>query len=118
MYCNSAYCFKQNRVLKYIYRFGNIAFIGGGFEKGILQYKRGGSVWNTLRLLDLITINLLEVFSLIKEGFVFPINSYEQFEQQLLNVYNNNLFQQKYAYKPFNIFLVHYTRQTEFYQKF
>lgn len=81
-------------VLKYIYRFGNIAFIGGGFGKGIHNTSEA-VVYGIPAIIGPNYHKSAEIFSLIKEGFVFPINSYEQFEQQLLNVYNNNLLQQK-----------------------
>ncbi len=78
-------------ILSHVYRYGKIAYIGGGFGSGIHN------------ILEAATFGLPVIFGpkyhkfqeaieLIKEGGAFSINSEDEFKKTIMPLYNNPVF--------------------------
>ena len=76
----------QNGILKYVYRYGDLAIIGGGFGKGVHNISEA-AVYEMSVLFGPNFTKFEEVPELINCGIAHCIHSYEEMEKLLLDVY-------------------------------
>lgn len=72
-------------ILKYAYRYADIAFIGGGFDKTVHNTSEA-IVYGIPTLFGPNFSKFEEVIEFIKNGIAFPIGSYDEFEKKVLSI--------------------------------
>lgn len=81
-------------MLSSLYKYGNIAYIGGGFGKGIHNILEA-AVFGLPVLFGTNYQKFSEAVDLIKEKGAFRINSYSELEQHFNKLFNDNSYCQK-----------------------
>jgi 3-deoxy-D-manno-octulosonic-acid transferase len=79
-------------ILKFVYRYANIAFIGGGFEKTVHNISEA-AVFGIPTVFGPYFHKFEEAIELVKLQVAFPVNDYKVFEHKLIEVIENNELQ-------------------------
>jgi len=72
-------------ILKYVYRYADVAFIGGGFDKTVHNISEA-IVYGIPTLFGPKYSQFEEVEDFIKNGIAFPISNYNEFEKNVLSI--------------------------------
>ncbi len=76
-------------ILKYAYRHADIAFIGGGFDKGVHNVSEA-AVYGIPTIFGSNYHKFEEINELVNLDVAFPVNNYIELEQKLLELMNNS----------------------------
>lgn len=79
----------EKGILKYAYRYADIAFIGGGFDKGVHNITEA-AVYGIPTVFGNNYHKFEEVKELIHLDVAFPVNNYTELEQKLIELINNS----------------------------
>jgi 3-deoxy-D-manno-octulosonic-acid transferase len=82
----------EKGILKYVYRYANIAIIGGGFEKTVHNINEA-SVYGIPVIFGPNYEKFEEIQPLVDIGIAFPVGDYNAFEKTLLFFLENNHWQ-------------------------
>lgn len=74
-------------VLKYAYRYANIAIIGGGFEKSVHNVAEA-AVYGIPTVFGSKYYNFEEIIELVNLKVAFPVINYNEFEEKLITLIN------------------------------
>ena len=76
-------------ILKYAYRYADIAFIGGGFDKGVHNVSEA-AVYGIPTIFGSNYHKFEEINELVNLDVAFPVKNYIELEQKLLELMNNS----------------------------
>lgn len=76
-------------ILKYAYRYADIAFIGGGFDKGVHNVSEA-AVYGIPTIFGSNYHKFEEINELVNLDVAFPVNNYAELEQKLLELINDS----------------------------
>lgn len=87
-HCKRILFLDQKGILKYVYRYGAIAIIGGGFCKSIHNLAEA-AVYGLPTVFGPVYEQFEEAIELVELGTAFPVKDYASFEDRLLKLIND-----------------------------
>ncbi len=76
-------------MLSAMYRYGNIAYVGGGFLKGGIHNTLEPAVFGLPVFFGPTYEKFVEAVALVEKGFAFPIQDHKTFQNRLINLIEN-----------------------------